>query len=181
VKEKKWDAVISEGKAIRDWYPDFVEGFSIYEMLADGYEGKGDTKNVIAELERYVKVGGRFPANLKHLAELQEKDGRPKDAVATLEKLNYIYPVADPEMHSKQGQLDLSMGRLDASIREFQAALASKPDDPAQTHYQLAMAYMRAKQPDKAMDHVVSALETAPGFKPAQKLLLELTSNKKEE
>jgi hypothetical protein len=28
------------------------------------------------------------------------------------------------------------------------------------------------------MEHVVAALELAPGYRPAQKLLLELTSNK---
>lgn len=176
-KLKKWDEVILEGREIRDWYPDYVEGFSVYEMLAEAYEAKNESKAALAELEKYAAVGGRFPANLKHLAELLEKAGRPKDAVAVLEKLNYIYPVADEEYHRKQGELNMNLGRVQAAIREFQASLASKPADPAQSHYQLAQAYMKASQTEKAMEHVVSALETAPGYRPAQKLLLELTSN----
>jgi len=176
VKQKKWDEVIKDGREIRDWYPDYVEGFSVYEMLADAYEAKGDEKAALAELEQYAKLGGRFPANLKELAEKLEKAGRQKDAVAVLEKLNWIYPVADADYHQKQGELNMGLGRVEPAIREFQASLASKPSDPAQSHFQLAQAYMKARQTEKAMEHVVSALETAPGYKPAQKLLLELTS-----
>ncbi|MBL8219715.1 MAG: tetratricopeptide repeat protein, partial [Bryobacterales bacterium] len=176
VKQKKWDEVIQDGREIRDWYPDYVEGFSVYEMLADAYEAKGDEKAALAELEQYAKMGGRFPANLKELAEKLEKAGRRKDAVAVLEKLNWIYPVADADYHQKQGEMNMGLGRVEPAIREFQASLASKPSDPAQSHFQLAQAYMQARQTEKAMEHVVSALETAPGYKPAQKLLLELTS-----
>ncbi|MBL8175146.1 MAG: tetratricopeptide repeat protein [Bryobacterales bacterium] len=176
VKQKKWDDVIKEGREIRDWYPDYVEGFSVYEMLADAYEAKGDEKAAVAELEQYARQGGRFPANLKELAEKLAKAGRHKDAVATLEKLNWIYPVADADYHQKQGEWNMTLERLEPAIREFQASIASKPSDPAQAHFQLAQAYRKASQTDKAMEHVVSALETAPGFKPAQKLLLELTS-----
>ncbi|MBS1824571.1 MAG: tetratricopeptide repeat protein [Acidobacteria bacterium] len=177
VKEKKWDDVIKDGREIRDWYPDYVEGFSVYEMLADAYEAKKDEKAALAELELYAKAGGRFPANLKELADKLEKAGRQKDAIAVLEKLNWIYPVADADYHQKQGDLNMGLGRLQPAIREYEATLASKPSDPAQSHYQLAQAYLKARQNEKAMEHVVSALETAPGFKPAQKLLLELTSS----
>jgi len=180
-KEKKWDDVLKIGNEIRDWYPDYVEPFNVYEALADAYEAKGDKKAAVAELERYAKQGGRSPETLKHLAKMQEEQGRHKDAIATLERINYVYPVSDPEMHQKLGELSLSHGSVQTAIREFQAALASKPPDPATSHYQLAQAYLRVKSNDKAMEHVVAALEMAPGYRPAQKLLLELTSNKKED
>jgi hypothetical protein len=38
---------------------------------------------------------------------------------------------------------------------------------------------MAAKKTDQARDEVLSALEVAPGFKPAQKLLLELNPKEK--
>ena len=52
--------------------------------------------------------------------------------------------------------------------------IASKPVDLAGAHYELARALAAAHRTDDARDEVVSALELAPGFKPAQKLLLEL-------
>ena len=40
----------------------------------------------------------------------------------------------------------------------------------------LARAYQANKQLDEAKDELLAALEAAPGFRPAQKLLLELST-----
>ena len=41
-KTKDWGAVIKEGTAIRDMYPDYVEEHSVYEALAEAYLATGD-------------------------------------------------------------------------------------------------------------------------------------------
>jgi tetratricopeptide (TPR) repeat protein len=69
----------------------------------------------------------------------------------------------------------LSEKNLDGAIREFQAALASAPADTAGTHYDLARAYLAANRREDARDQLLLALEAAPSYRPAQKLLLELT------
>ena len=46
--------------------------------------------------------------------------------------------------------------------------------DKAGAEFELAQAYFAAGQKDKAQESVLAALETAPGYRPAQKLLLEL-------
>ncbi|MBI3684239.1 MAG: tetratricopeptide repeat protein [Acidobacteria bacterium] len=180
-KEKRHDDVIREGSQIRDWFAEYVEAGNVYEFLADAYLAKQDKKSALAELERYAKIGGRYPPTLKKLAAIEEEMGRPKEAIATLEKLNYIFPVADPEMHRKLGELCLSHGDVHMAIREFEASLASRPLDLAASHYDLAQAYMKARRVEEARDQVLSALEAAPGYRPAQKLLLELSSKKKED
>ena len=48
--------------------------------------------------------------------------------------------------------------------------------DPAQAHYDLARAYHADKQDEQAKEELLAALEAAPGFRPAQKLLLELST-----
>ncbi len=53
--KQDWDGVIKEGTAIRDFYPDYVEEHSIYELLAQGYIAKNNKAAAMAELERYVK------------------------------------------------------------------------------------------------------------------------------
>ena len=45
------------------------------------------------------------------------------------------------------------------------------PIDQAASHFNLAQALHAAGQNDEAREEVVSALEAAPDFKPAQKLL----------
>jgi DNA-binding SARP family transcriptional activator len=181
MKEKRFDEVILNGTEIRDWFPEYVDLGNVYEMLAKAYEEKGDKKAATAQLEAWAKIGGRTPITLERLADLQVADGRPKDALRTLEKINYVYPVANPEMHVKQGQLHLEHGKVEDAIRELQASLAAKTQDPVTSHYQLARAYLKANDADKAYDHVLEALETAPGYRPAQQLLLELNTKTKKE
>ena len=52
--------------------------------------------------------------------------------------------------------------------------VACNPVDKAGADFDLAQAYFAAGQKDKAEDSVLAALETAPDYRPAQKLLLEL-------
>ncbi len=174
LQKKDWDAVIKEGTAIRDYYPDYVEDHSIYELLAQAYEAKGDKKGAINELERYVKAGGRNPESIKKAAKLLEENGNPKEAAAVLERLNFIYPM-DSAAHQQLGNLLLEEGKPAGAAREFYAVVANKPIDPAQAHYNLARAYHLNKEDEKAKDELLAALETAPGFRQAQKLLLELS------
>lgn len=176
-KAAKWDDVIRDGIAIRDIYPDYVEAGSVYEFLSDAYLAKGDKSAAVEQLERYSGVGGRNPATLKKLAELQVELGKKDRAAVTLNRLNYIYP-QDEDLHRKLGDLWLEAGNLQGAVREFQAVLASKPLDKAGAHYELARAYLAAGKTDLAKDEVLLSLEAAPGFKAAQKLLLELAEKK---
>jgi tetratricopeptide (TPR) repeat protein len=174
-KNKDNDGVIKIGTAIRDLYPDYVEAHSVYEMLAQAYQAKDNKAAATAELERYMKQGGRDPGLLKLLAKNLEEAGKKKEAAAALERLNYIYPV-DDDLHRRLGALELELGNGPAAIRELNAVVAFKPRDPAQAHYDLARAYQMNHQNEKAKDEVLAALEAAPGYRQAQKLLLELES-----
>jgi tetratricopeptide (TPR) repeat protein len=173
-KSLDYDAVIREGAAIRDIYPDFVEAGNVYQILADAYVAKGDKPAAIAELQRYAKVGGRSPDTLKQLATLLEEAGNRKEAAAVLDRLNYIEPI-DEDLHRRLGDLWFSLGNTEGAIREYRAVLAKKPTDPAVSHFDLAKAYRTANRPEAAKDELLLSLEAAPGFRPAQKMLLELS------
>jgi len=174
IKDKKWDDAIKEGETIRDMYTEYVEKGSVYEFLSQAWLAKGDKLKAMAELERYSKIGGRDPQTLKQLSELLLEQGRKKDAAAVLERLNLIY-LADEEAHSRLGAISLDLGNAKAAAREYQAVLNLKPTDPAAAHLGLAVAYKMENRINDAREEVISSLEAAPGFKPAQKLLLELS------
>jgi hypothetical protein len=179
-KDKDNDGVIKEGLAIRDFYSDYVEAGSIYEFLADAYLAKNDKPAAMAQLDRYVHVGGRDPVLLKRQAQLLADAGKKKEAAEVLERLDYIYPM-DNDQHQSLGALWLDQGNLPGAIREFAAVAAHNPIDRAEAHYQLARAYYEDKQSDKAQDEVLASLEAAPAYKPAQKLLLELNAKESTE
>jgi tetratricopeptide (TPR) repeat protein len=172
-KAKDWDAVIKEGTAIRDLYPDYVEAGSVYEFLANAYMAKKDTPKAMEQLKKYAEIGGRNPDTLDQLAAMEEDAGDKRAAAATLEKINYIY-LRDEKEHQKLANLDMELGNAAGAVLEYQAVLALKPVDPAGTHFSLAKAYQAEHKNTQAMDEVLSSLEIAPGFRDAQKLLLEL-------
>ena len=171
-----FDDMIRDASAIRDIYPDFVEDGNLYQLLADAYVDKRDKKDAIAELERYAKVGGRSPDTLKQLATLLEEAGNKKEAAEVLDRLNYIQPI-DEDLHRRLGDLWFSLGNTAGAIREYRAVLAKAPTDPAASHFNLAKAYRSANQLDAAKDELLLSLEAAPGFRPAQKMLLELSKD----
>ena len=111
---------------------------------------------------------------LKRLATLEGSAGRQAEAAATLARLNYIYPVKNEELHRRLGDLLYAQKQYEGAIREYIAVVASNPIDKAGAEFHLAQAYLAAGQKDKAQESVLAALETAPGYRPAQKLLLEL-------
>jgi DNA-binding SARP family transcriptional activator len=169
----RFEEVLREGPALRDLYPDYVEHGSAYEYLAEAHLAKGDKPAAMAELERYSRTGGRNPQLIKKLAGLLEEAGRRREAAEVLERLLYIYP-RDEDLQRKLGDLWLAEGNASKAIRAYRSLLALRPLDRAASHFYLAQAYRAANRLEEAREQVLLALEAAPGYRPAQKLLLEL-------
>ena len=177
-KDGKNDEVIAKGREIEGIYPDYVESGNVYSFVADACLKKDDKPCAIEELGRYSKIGGRDPETVKKYAKLLADAGKPKEAAAALERLNFIFPI-DAELHERLGNLLMQTGDAKKAVPEFQALLAMHPIDMAGSHYNLAKAYKAAGQKDQAREEAVTALEAAPNFKPAQKLLLEVSEGDK--
>jgi tetratricopeptide (TPR) repeat protein len=173
-KQKQYDAVIQEGEVVRRKYPEYIGAANPYELVAAADLAKGDKKAAEAILTEYEKVGGEDPATLKKLASLEEELGQPKEAAATLDRINYIYPVHDEDLHRHLGDLWYAQANYAGAIREYTAVVALNPLDKAGAQFKLAQAYYASGQKDKAEESVLAALEAAPGYRPAQKLLLEI-------
>jgi tetratricopeptide (TPR) repeat protein len=173
-KENHYDAVIQEGEAVRRKYPEYIGASNPYELIAAVDLAKGDKKAAEFVLTEYEKIGGDDPGTLKKLASLEEELGEQKEAAATLDRINYIYPVHDESLHRHLGDLWLAQANYPGAIREYTAVVALNPLDKAGAHFNLAQAYYASGQRDKAEESVLAALEAAPGYRPAQKLLLEI-------
>jgi tetratricopeptide (TPR) repeat protein len=168
------DAALEEGETVRRLYPEYVQDANAYEFLAQIKAAKGDKPGAVAVLVDYQKFGGSNPATLKTLASLQEGLGQTREAAATLDAINDIYPVGDDDLHRRLGALLLKQENYPGAVREYAAVVALRPLDKAGALYDLAQAYFAARQLDKAEETVLGALEAAPGFRPAQQLLLKI-------
>ncbi len=170
---KKSEAA-SKASAVRDLYPDYVGSHSAYEVVAADDLAQHNRSAAEQQLERYRNIGGTSIETLKTLAKLETESGQTKEARTTLQKLIFVYP-EDEETHRLLGGLLLENNDANGAIREYQTVLNLKTADSAEAHYDLAKALRAAKRNGEAKDQVLLALESAPSFKPAQQLLLQLS------
>jgi tetratricopeptide (TPR) repeat protein len=177
-KNHNYEVVLKEGPEVVQLYPQYIYGANAYQFIAEADLAKDNKQAADAVLINYEKMGGRDPDLLKKLASLEEELGSPKEAAATLERINYIYP-EDPQLHERLGKLWLAQQNYPGAIREYSAVVALHPLNKASAEFDLAQAYFDAGQKDKAEDNVLQALEAAPDFRPAQKLLLQIHSSEK--
>ncbi|HKV04819.1 MAG TPA: tetratricopeptide repeat protein [Candidatus Acidoferrales bacterium] len=173
-RNRQYDEVLKKGEEVRRMYPEYVYDANAYEFLAEAYLAKGNKQGAAGVLTEYEKTGGRRPATLKELASLEEELGTPKEAAATLDRINYIDPANDEELHRHLGDLWFQQSNYAGAIREYGAVVALHPLDRASAEFKLAQAYFAGGQRDKAEANVLQALEAAPDYRPAQQLLLQL-------
>lgn len=177
-RNHNYAVVLKEGPEVVQMYPQYIYDANAYQFIAEADLAKDNKQAAAAILTDYEKEGGRDPETLKQLASLEETLGLPKEAAATLDRINYIYP-EDQQLHERLGKLWLAQQNYQGAIREYSAVLALHPLDKASAAFDLAQAYFDAGQKDKAEDNVLQALEAAPDFRPAQKLLLQIHSSEK--
>ncbi len=172
--EPNTEEIIKKGRELETLYPDYVEAGNAYVVVAQACMKKGDKACALTEYEKYSKQGGRDSGPVFELSKLLDEAGRKKEAAAALERLLYISPL-DQQLHPKLAELALATGQPDKAAREYAVQLALKPIDMAGAHYNLARALNAQGLKDKAREEAFNALEAAPDFRPAQKLLLELS------
>jgi tetratricopeptide (TPR) repeat protein len=173
-KDHQDDQALAQADVVRRLYPEYVDDGNPYEVIAQIDQAKGDHAGALTALLDYQKFGGEDPATLKALAAIQQAAGQSQQAAATLDAINDIYPVHDEDLHRRLGALWLAQHNATGAVREYTALVALHPLDTAGAEYGLAQAWMAAGDLGRAETHVLSALEAAPGYRDAQKLLLDI-------
>lgn len=91
--------------------------------------------------------------------------------------MNYADPLT-VDGHDQLGALLLAQRKGPEALREYQVLLALQPLDTAAANYGLARAYRLTGDAAEARRRLLEALDTAPNYRPAQKLLLEMTGDR---
>jgi tetratricopeptide (TPR) repeat protein len=171
--EKSWQTAVTAAARAIELFPDYVDEGSAYIVKARAHKELGENDQVTAALLDYRNRGGHDPAALIALAKALGEANRNEDAIDVLEDVLMVAPLRE-EVHSELGDRLLQAGDAKRAIVEYQALLAMNPHDISDTHYRLAKAYFAAENRAKAREHLLYALEIAPGFREAQQLLLEI-------
>jgi tetratricopeptide (TPR) repeat protein len=154
-------------------FPEYAAGESAYWYLSQLALKRGDTTAAIAELKSIVDSDdSQYEAHLL-LATLLERRRDLAGAARVLELAMYIAP-GSAATHEHLAAMYATLGEWPKAVRERRAVVALAPVDRAEAFYQLALALHRAGDDAGARHAVLQALEAAPDFERAQKLLLEL-------
>jgi tetratricopeptide (TPR) repeat protein len=171
--EGDWNRVLALSSASIQLYPGYVEEGDVYILNAKAHEELGQAGAAIDRLEEYWRLGGYEPRVLHQLADWLYQSNRPDDAIAVLNDVIFSAPL-DESLHTKLGDWLLESEKGELALREYSSLLAMKPHDEAAAHYRLATAYRQLENEEKTREHLLYALETAPHYREAQQLLLEI-------
>ncbi|MET0290925.1 MAG: tetratricopeptide repeat protein [Steroidobacteraceae bacterium] len=168
-------AAEASGEAVK-LLPEFTEGASGWLLQARAQLDAKDDAGALTTLTGWRTAGGWQPDATRKLATLLDDAKRGPEALVVLESLNYSDPLRAAG-HRELGERLLTAGRGAEAEREFRVLLAVDPADTATAQFGLARTSRQGGRDAEARRHVLQALEVAPSFRPAQKLLLELTKD----
>jgi cellulose synthase operon protein C len=145
--------------------------------IADLAERAGDLRRALAELSALVADDHLNIDAARRLARLAARLGDPRAAALGWSRVVTIDPF-DAAAHTALGRLGMDRKDTGLAEREFRAALAAGPTDPAPAHCDLAEALLLNGRRAEARKEVVAALEIAPTYERAQELLLKIVDGR---
>lgn len=174
LQQQNWEAAIAAAERAIFTYPDYVEVDSPYIAKARAHEELEQHEQAFEARRSFWQKGGYSARALMSLADDFLERGDQVNAAAVMRDVNYADPF-HPEVHSKLGELYLESGQAQLALQEFEVHMALDPLDKASANYNLARAHDALGDRDQSMDYLMTALDIAPQFRPAQRMLLELS------
>jgi len=174
LSQKKWDEAKVPIERLTRLYPHPAGGDNPNFLLAAVFRGLGETN-----LERHAlaKVAAADADSIEAYLRLMQLDSDAKDwsgVAENAERYLAVNPLVRPPYVYLADASD-ALNQAPPAIRAYQAMLLLDPPDPADVHFRLAR-LLRQTGDVSAKRHVLQALEEAPRYRDAHRLLLEIES-----
>lgn len=173
LRKKDWDAAEATLKRLIEIYPEYNAGDNAYEKLAAVYRKLEQPAAERATLEQFVgQTADGVAANLR-LVELQTAESDWDAVKESAKRLLAVDPLLG-RVHDAAATAAEHLDRPAAVATALRRVAQLEPDDPADVHLRLAQALHRLGRTGEAKRHVLKALEEAPRYRAAHRLLLEI-------
>lgn len=172
-ENKQWQDAIEPARRAIEIYPEHIGPGSPYLILAHALDQSGDRNQAIEVLTQYRKSGGWEPPALRELSAWFDAAGRTQEATEVLAALNYVDPLS-ADLHAQLGERLLAGEHAESALREFEALLALSAHDTAPANFGMARALRALGDIPASRRHLLDALATAPHYRSAQELLLQM-------
>ena len=171
--EKKWAKLREAATTLKSLYPGYVGPENPYVLLAAVAKHDSDPAAERRALEELSERDGDVLPAYARLAELDEAEGDWKKLARDAKRALAVNPLI-PAPHRRMALAAEKLGDREESLASYRAFALLDETDPAGVHYRLAGLLRQSGKNDEARREVLKALEDAPRFLDAHRLLLEL-------
>jgi tetratricopeptide (TPR) repeat protein len=172
LEEEKWEEAKTPLQKLIELYPTQTGADSAYAMLARAHRELDETKSERDVLTKLAEFSADAVDAYLRLMELCAEAGDWEAVALNAERHLAVNPLM-PQPHRYRARAQAELGHAQPAIESYRTLLRLDPPDPAEVHFQLARLLQGEKDP-AARRHVLQALEEAPRFREAQRLLLEI-------
>ncbi|MGB7347560.1 MAG: tetratricopeptide repeat protein [Pirellulaceae bacterium] len=152
----------------------------VLETLAIVYQQLGEKDNEQKTLEATVKLSSNALPTLRRLVQISKEAGDWESVERYGEKILAINPLI-PFGQDALALAFENLGRPKDAVKPLLALEQMEPVDPAGLNYRLAQSFADSGDADEAKRRVLAALEEAPRYRNAHRLLLTLVDGEDEE
>jgi tetratricopeptide (TPR) repeat protein len=173
VASKKWNDAELTLKQLITIYPTYIGGDNSYERLASVYQKLDRQADERKILEQFASINDdAVSANLR-LIELQTVASDVSSLEKTAARLFAIDPLLT-QSHSTWAVIAENQNQPAVASRALSRLLLLEPDDPADIHYRFAKSLHAQGKLVEAKRQTLMALEEAPRYRDAHRLLLKI-------
>jgi tetratricopeptide (TPR) repeat protein len=177
IEEKAWNAAVRDAESLASLWPEDHSETGVYSQLAAAYRGMEDAAKEYEALRNLEKFSPAPRSGLLRLIEIDSKRNEWESVAKWVDRMQGIQPMRSdtqtPRALAAEKTLDNNV-----AIRALEALATMDPVDPANIYYRLANALYRSGDLPRAKRYCLMALEEAPRYSEALKLLLQLQDDR---
>jgi len=179
MREKQFAEAAAPLRRLIELFPGNVGRDTPYPLLAEAHRSLNETNQERRVLEQYAERDADALEEYLRLMQLASLDEDWSVVRKTAERFLAVNPLV-PAPYRYLAQASEALGESAPAIQSYRTILLLDPPDPAEVHYKLARLLFRAGDP-ATKRHVLKALEEAPRYRDALKLLLEIQGAPKDD
>lgn len=172
MSQKEWTRAQAPLQLLLDRCPDLSGEDNIHAMLASIHHELGERNQERSALEKWAALDNDALDAYLRLMQLGEIAGDWKLVAQNADRFLAVNPLL-PQPYRHLASASETLGETNQAINAYQKLLLLDPVDAAEIHFRLAR-LLRAQDNATAKRQVLQALEEAPRFREAHRLLLEL-------
>lgn len=173
LREENWEGAKEPVEQLLAFAPTYAAEGSALAMKAQIHQKLSETDQELKVLHQLAQLRSDALEVYRRLAELHAERNQWEEVATDAQRILAVNPLS-PEPHRLLALAGEKLDNPHIAIEGLQTLSRMDPYDPADVHFRVARLMKETGQTEDAKRHVLMALEEAPRYRDAHKLLLAL-------